>query len=67
MKAARVIKPFKDKNTRKVYRSGAEIEVTDERFEEINSTAHGLLVEEINLPKSPKKASPKMKKPAKKK
>lgn len=43
----RVIKPFRDKYTKVIYQKGKEIEVTKERFEEINSAALGPFVEEI--------------------
>lgn len=46
----RVVKPFKDKHTKVIYQMGQEIEVTKARFEEINSTAHGILAEEIQQP-----------------
>lgn len=48
---AKVLKQFKDKYTKELYKKGQVIEVTNERYEEINSTAHGILVkviEEIN-------------------
>ena len=43
----KVLKRFKDKYTKKIYEIGEIIEVTNERYEEINSTAHGVLVEAI--------------------
>jgi hypothetical protein len=43
----RVIRTFRDKHTKVVYQKGQEIEVTKERFEEINSTALGPFVEQI--------------------
>ena len=43
----KVLKRFKDKYTKKIYEIGEIIEVTNERYEEINSTAHGVLVEKI--------------------
>lgn len=49
----KVLRRFKDKYTKQVYDKGRIIEVANERYEEINSTAHGILVqsieEEINL------------------
>lgn len=39
-----MIKPFKDKYTKVIYQAGHEIEVTEERFEEINSAALGPFV-----------------------
>lgn len=43
----KVLKKFKDKRKKKIYEKDEMIEVTKERFEEINSTSHGVLVEEI--------------------
>ena len=43
----KVLRRFKDKYTKQVYDKGQIIEVTNERYEEINSTAHGILVEPI--------------------
>lgn len=51
----KVIKPFSDKYTKVIYQKGQEIEVSDERYDEINSTAHGVLVEEIKTQKKSKK------------
>lgn len=44
---AKVIKKFIDKYTKEVYEIGQIIEVANERYEEINSTAHGILVEKV--------------------
>lgn len=44
---AKVIKPFKDKYTKVRYNEGELLTVTKERFEEMNSTALGILVEEV--------------------
>jgi hypothetical protein len=44
---AQVVKEFRDKNTKELQKVGTEIEVTKKRFEEINSTAFGVLIEEI--------------------
>jgi len=49
----RIIKPFRDKYTKVVYMNGQEIEVTKERFEEINSAALGPFVEQIKPPEPP--------------
>lgn len=43
----RVIKPFRDKYTKVVYAKGQEIDVTEERFEEINSAALGPFVKSV--------------------
>lgn len=44
---AKVLRSFKDKYTKKYYKKRQIIDVTNERYEEINSTAHGVLVEAI--------------------
>lgn len=54
----KVVKKFIDKYTKEVYETGQIIDITHERYEEINSTAHGILVEkldEINLESMTKK------------
>ncbi len=55
----KVLRKFRDKYTKQVYDKGRIIEVANERYEEINSTAHGILVqaieEEINLEDMTKK------------
>ena len=43
----RVLRRFRDKYTKKIYGIGEIIEVSHERYEEINSTAYGILVEPI--------------------
>lgn len=48
---ALVIKTFQDKITAKVNQKGKTINVTRERFEEINSTARGFFVEEVKIKK----------------
>ncbi len=49
----KVLMDFRDKHTREIYRAGEVIEVTNERFAEINGTSHGVFVEKIKKP--PKK------------
>jgi len=44
----KVLRNFRDKYTKKLYKKGQIIDVTNERYEEINSTAHGILVEKLN-------------------
>lgn len=47
----KVLRNFRDKYTKKLCKKGQIIDVTNERYKEINSTAHGVLVkaiEEIN-------------------
>ena len=55
----RVIRPFRDKHTNEIRRKGQEIEVTKERFEEINSAALGPFVEAVVEPKEPTKPATK--------
>jgi len=55
----KVIMPFKDKYKKVVYQKGQEIEVTNERFEEINSAALGPFVEAVVEPKEPTKPATK--------
>lgn len=55
----RVIKPFKDKHTKVIYRIGQEIEVTQERLEEINSAALGPFVEAMEQDRKEAKAEKK--------
>ena len=45
---AKVLKQFKDKYTKKLYKKGQIIDVANERYEEINSTAHGILVKKLD-------------------
>lgn len=47
----RVLKTFRDKDTSALHGKGNEIEITKERYQEINSTTHGALVEEIKVKK----------------
>jgi hypothetical protein len=51
----KVLRTFRDKETKTLHRKGKEIEITKKRYEEINSTAFGILVEEIEEPKKAKK------------
>ena len=44
----KVVRGFRDKYTKKLYKKDQIIEVTNERYEEINSTAHGILVEKLD-------------------
>jgi len=43
----KVLRKFRDKYTKEIYETGQIIDITHERYEEINSTAHGVLVEKI--------------------
>lgn len=47
----KVLRTFVDKHTGKLHKKGKEMEVSKERFEEINSTAHGVLVEPVTTVK----------------
>lgn len=50
---AKVIMPFKDKETNKTHNTGAVIEVTPERYAEIRKAGNYVVEEE---PEKPKKA-----------
>lgn len=41
---AKVLKTYIDRETRIKYNRGEVVEVTEERFEEINSTSHGTIL-----------------------
>jgi len=43
----KVLRKFRDKYTKYLYKAGEILELTKERYEEINSTAHGVLVKAI--------------------
>lgn len=59
----RVIKDFQDKYTKKLHKAGEKLEITKERYEEINSTAFGIFVKEISgRQKEKKKIKPTKKK-----
>lgn len=45
----KVLSKFRDKYTKEIYETGQIIDITHERYEEINSTAHGVLVEKIQV------------------
>jgi hypothetical protein len=51
----KVLRQFRDKYTKEIYRKGQKIEVSNDRYEEINSTNHGTLVEQLDKPKAQKK------------
>lgn len=63
----KVIMPFKDKYKKVVYQKGQEIEVTNERFEELTSAAPGPFVQAIGEPKEPTTKKPTTKKTTTKK
>lgn len=48
----KVIRTFTDKYTKENYKKNAVIDLTKERFEEVNSTSFGLLVEKIEQAKA---------------
>lgn len=49
----KAVKKFRDLKEKKVRQKGEIFEVTKKRFEEINSTSFGVLVEEVKEAKSP--------------
>lgn len=51
----KVLRTFKDKYTDTLNKAGTEIEVTEKRFKEINSTRLGVFVEAIETDKKQKK------------
>lgn len=55
---ARVRNTFRDKLTRVLHRKGTEIEISEERFAEINGTDAGFLVEAVE-PEEKQAAAPK--------
>lgn len=63
----RVIKPFKDKHTKVICKLGQDIEVTQERYEELTSAASGPFVQAIGEPKEPTTKKPAVKKTTTKK
>lgn len=63
----RVVKPFKDKHTKVIYQKGQEIDITNERYEELTSAALGPFVREIDVPENANEGKAKQKKPTKKK
>jgi hypothetical protein len=64
---AKVIKPFKDKRTKVTCNPGQDIEVTQERYEELTSAASGPFVQAIGEPKEPTTKKPATKKSTTKK
>ena len=63
----RVIKPFKDKYTKVTCNPGQDIEVTQERYEELTSAASGPFVQAIGELKEPTTKKPTTKKTTTKK
>ena len=63
----KVIMPFKDKYKKVVYQKGQEIEVTNERFEELTSAAPFVEAISESAPKKPAPKKPTPKKSTKKK
>lgn len=52
----RVLKEFRDRNTKELVNAGSFIDVDEKRLKEINSTKHGVLVEKVKEEKKePKK------------
>ena len=52
---AKVIKRYRDKNTKRIYKPGEVVDVSKKRFDEINSTKYGVFLEEIIEQKEEKK------------
>ncbi len=50
----KVLKEFINKDTKILHEKDTELIISEERFEEINSTAHGILVKEIKEEKANK-------------
>lgn len=61
MMKVKVLKKFRDKYTKNLHKAGQEIEITNERVEEINSTSYGVFVKEIKEEKPVKKKTNKKK------
>ena len=55
----KVVRPFKDKHTKVICNLGQDIEVTQERYEELTSAASGPFVQAIGEPKEPTKPATK--------
>lgn len=58
----KVVRPFKDKRTKVIYNPGQDIEVTQERYEELTSAASGPFVQAIGEPEEPTTKKPAVKK-----
>ena len=56
----KVLRQFIDKNTKSLHKINETLNITKERCEAINSTAHGVFVEEIIVKKPNKKATDKV-------
>lgn len=56
---AKVIKLFRDKYTKTLHNPNEILEISEERYQEINGTALGILVEEIKEKKSNSKSKKK--------
>lgn len=54
---AKVIKRYRDKNTKRTHKPGEVVDVSKKRFDEINSTKYGVFLEEIIEQKEEKKPS----------
>lgn len=54
---AKVIKRYRDKNTKRIHKPGEVVDVSKNRFDEINSTKYGVFLEEIIEQKEEKKPS----------
>jgi hypothetical protein len=63
----KVVRPFKDKHTKVICNLGQDIEVTQERYEELTSAASGPFIQAIGEPKEPTTKKPAVKKTTTKK
>ena len=59
----KVVRPFKDKHTKVICNPGQDIEVTQERYEELTSAASGPFVQAIGELKEPTTKNPQQRKP----
>lgn len=51
---AKVLMKFRNKYSKKVHLKGEEIEISEERFKEVNEAGHGKLLEKIEEQKQSK-------------
>ena len=63
----KVVRPFKDKHTKVICNLGQDIEVTQERYEELTSAASVPFIQAIGEPKEPTTKKPAVKKTTTKK
>ncbi len=56
---AEVLREYEDRHTGNLHKPNEILEMTEERYQEINGTAHGIFVKEIAEPRLTKKAAKK--------